>query len=154
MKEPTSWIKKECILDGFEWKDPSEIQKEAVFCLLDHWRAHQAQGLEPLIWVPTCPLFKDAEKTAKHVWAIRQAKALQPPPDSDEEVFVLPSSDDIDLEEEDGQDDHGHSGQSSSPHDLSDDGQAMSADSPGSDVHMGYSEDRIIGGSYIVCCMV
>ena len=54
-----------------------------------------------------------------------------PPPGSDEEVFVLPSSNDIDL---DRQDNHGHSGQSSSPHDLSDDGQAMSADSPDSDV--------------------
>lgn len=49
MKDPTSWIKEECIPDGFEWKDQSKIHKEEIFHLLDHWTAHQAEGLEPLI---------------------------------------------------------------------------------------------------------
>ena len=62
MKDPTSWIEEECIPDGFEWRDPSKIPKEEVFHLLDHWRAHQAQGLKPLIWVPTCPLFQNTER--------------------------------------------------------------------------------------------
>jgi hypothetical protein len=65
MKDQTSWIMEECIPDEFQWKDPSKIQREEVYRLLDHWRARQDNGLEPLIWVPTCPLFKDSEKTAK-----------------------------------------------------------------------------------------
>ena len=70
MKDQTSWIMEESIPDGFQWKNPSKIQREEVYCLLDHWRAHQDNGLEPLIWVPTCPIFKDSEKTAKHMQAI------------------------------------------------------------------------------------
>ena len=63
MRDPTSWIDEECIPDGFEWKDPSKIHKAEIFHLLDHWRAHQDEGLKPLIWEPTSPLFKDTEKT-------------------------------------------------------------------------------------------
>ena len=155
MKDPTSWIEEECIPEGFEWRDPSKIPKEEVFCLLDHWRAHQAQGLEPLIWVPTCPLFENTEKTVKSRRAIWQARALQPPPESDEEVFILPDSDDIYSEDEGSQDANEHSDQSFQDHDSSGDGQAKSVDSPGSDVHMAHSEDSIIGVSHmIVCCML
>ena len=148
MKDQTSWIMEECIPDEFQWKDPSKIQREEVYRLLDHWRARQDNGLEPLIWVPTCPLFKDSEKTAKHVWAIWQAKALQPPPESDEEVFVLPDSDDIDLDEGD-KGDNDDSGQSSKHHDSSDDSQ-----SPDHDVPMDHPDEAIFGESHIVCCIL
>jgi hypothetical protein len=97
VSNPTLWIVADCTPDRFEWKDPSKIQIDEVFCLLDHWRARQGMGLDPLIWASTCPLFQDAEKIAKNMWAGRQAKALQPP-DSDEEVFILPDDDDIDLD--------------------------------------------------------
>jgi hypothetical protein len=141
----------ECIPDGFEWKDPSKIQRDEIYRLLDHWRARQASGLEPLIWVPTCPLFKGSENTTKRVRAIQQARALQPP-DSDEEVFILPDSDEIDLEEESDQNDNDHSEQSSQLHDSSGDGQDMSAESPEDlDVHMDHSDESIYGESHIMC---
>ena len=149
MKDPTSWIMEECIPDGFQWKDPSNIQKEEVYCLLDHLRAHQASGLESLIWVLNCPLLKDSEKTAKHAQAIQQAKALPPPPESDEEVFVLPDSDDIDLEGDKDDHDNDCSGQSSKSPDSSDDSQ-----SPDHDVPMGHLDQVILGGSHIVCYML
>jgi hypothetical protein len=151
MQDPTSWIREECIPDGFEWKDPSKIQRDEIYRLLDHWRARQASGLDPLIWVPTCPLFKDSQNTAKKVRAVRQARALQPP-DSDEEVFVLPDSDDIDLEEDVSQEDDHHSEQSSHLHGSSDDSQAMSAESPDPDDPMDHPVDRMLGES-TMCCM-
>ena len=88
----------ECIPDGFEWKDPSKIHVGEVFRLLDHWRDREDQGLEPLVWIQTSPLFKNANPYARPV---RCPEALDPH-DSDEEVFVLPDSDEPD-EEEDGQ---------------------------------------------------
>ena len=155
MRDPTSWIDEECIPDGFEWKDPSKIHKVEIFHLLDHWRACQDEGLEPLIWVPTSPLFKDTEKTMEQGQAIQQAKTLQPPPESDEEVFILSASDDFDLDEDGSEVASVHSDQSSQNHDSPNDGQAKSVESPGSDVHMNHSEGSFIGGSHmIVCCML
>ncbi|KAN0128049.1 hypothetical protein V8E53_014150 [Lactarius tabidus] len=84
---PTSWIIADCTPDSFEWKDPSKIQIEDVYHLLDHWKSHQDSRLEPLIWASSaCPLFKDKNKTAKNVQASQHTHALQPP-DSDEEVL-------------------------------------------------------------------
>jgi hypothetical protein len=74
----TSWITADCTPDGFEWKDPSKIQIEDVYHLLDYWRACQDSELEPLIWASTCPLFEDKNKTAKNVQASQHTRTLQP----------------------------------------------------------------------------
>src|ERR1700735_3732086 len=100
IKDPTSWMIAECIPDGFEWKDPSKIHVGEVFRLLDHWRDREDQGLDPLAWVLTSPLFKNTDRSLKGVRPLRHAKALDPH-DSDEEVFVLPNSEEVD-EEDDG----------------------------------------------------
>lgn len=89
----------------------------------------------------------------KQGWAIQQARSLQPPPQSDE-VFILPDSDDIDLDEDDGQVANEHFDQSSQNHDSSDDGQAKSPESPGSNVHMDYLADSFACGSHIVYCIL
>ena len=92
MKDPASWMMAECIPDGFEWKDPSKVQVGEVFHLLDHWRGREDQGLQPLVWLPSSPLFVDTKQSNRHAQSIRQAAALEPQ-DSEEEVFVLPHSD-------------------------------------------------------------
>jgi hypothetical protein len=94
---PTLWIIKDCIPAGYAWKGLSKIQIDEVFCLLDHWRAQEDAGLDPLIWALTCPLLKDSENTTKTIWASQQAQVLQPA-DSDEEVFVLPDSNKVDFD--------------------------------------------------------
>jgi hypothetical protein len=68
---PTSWIIADCIPDGFEWKDLSKIQIDNIYYLLDHWKASQDSGLEPLVWASTGPLFQDNNKTAKNLQASR-----------------------------------------------------------------------------------
>ncbi|KAH9177961.1 hypothetical protein EDB89DRAFT_1902049 [Lactarius sanguifluus] len=45
----------------FEWKDPSKIQIGEVFRILDHWRHRQDQGIGPLMWVLTSPLFDNMD---------------------------------------------------------------------------------------------
>ncbi|KAH8983595.1 hypothetical protein EDB86DRAFT_3085260 [Lactarius hatsudake] len=59
VKDPSSWIFDDCIPKDFVWKDPSKIQIGEVFHLLYHWKERQDQGLGPLMWVPTSPLFQD-----------------------------------------------------------------------------------------------
>ncbi|KAH8978646.1 hypothetical protein EDB86DRAFT_3151891 [Lactarius hatsudake] len=59
VKDPSSWIFDDCIPKDFVWKDPSKIQIGEVFRLLYHWKERQDQGLGPLMWVPTSPLFQD-----------------------------------------------------------------------------------------------
>ena len=86
----------ECIPGGFEWKNPSKIYVGEVFHLLDHWRDCEVQGLEPLIWIQTSPLFKNTNPYAQPVQC---PKALDRH-DSDEEVSVLPDCDEPDEEED------------------------------------------------------
>jgi hypothetical protein len=102
---PTLWIIKDCIPEGYAWNDPSKIQIDEVFCLLDHWRTQEDASLDPLIWASTCPLLKDSENTTKTVQAGRQAQVLQPA-DSDEEVFVLPDSEELDFDSNGSDNDH------------------------------------------------
>jgi hypothetical protein len=130
VSNPTLWIVADCTPDRFEWKDPSKIQIDEVFLLLDHWRACQGMGLDPLIWVSTCPLFQDAEKIAKNMQAGQQARALQPP-DSDEEVFVLPDGDGIDLDSNASH--YNHSEDAPQYSNISSDEQALPADTPRND---------------------
>jgi hypothetical protein len=66
VKDPSSWIDEDCIPEMFEWKDPSKIQIAEAFRLLDHWRDREDQGLDPLIWVRTCPLFEDGVDYSRH----------------------------------------------------------------------------------------
>ena len=84
IKDLTSWMLAACILKGFKWKDPSKIQVGVIFHLLGHWRNHKDQGLEPLYWVPTSPLFKHTDPSSKDVWTFCTALALDPH-DSDEQ---------------------------------------------------------------------
>jgi hypothetical protein len=137
----TSWITADCTPDGFEWKDPSKIQIEDVYHLLDYWRACQDSELEPLIWASTCPLFEDKNKTAKNVQASQHACTLQPP-DSDEEVFVLPSSEDIDL---DNRGDNSHLEDAPPFMSISGDEVALSADAPSNDVNVDNATNSISG---------
>jgi hypothetical protein len=90
-KAPSSWISTECTPNDFEWTDPSHIKVGEIFCLLDHWRDQQEEGLDPLVWIPTCPLFQGTKAHSKCGRTIRQA-GVQHLEDSEEEVFVLPSS--------------------------------------------------------------
>ena len=65
-QDPSSWIKPECVPDGFQWADPSKLRIGDVFDLLNHWRQRKQDHLEPLIWVSSCPLLKDVEQPSKH----------------------------------------------------------------------------------------
>ena len=56
---PSSWIRDECYPEGFSWADPSKIRIGQVFKLLDHWRQREKDGLEPLLWNPSCDLLTD-----------------------------------------------------------------------------------------------
>ncbi|KAH9020694.1 hypothetical protein EDB85DRAFT_1896072 [Lactarius pseudohatsudake] len=98
-KDPSSWISNKCIPNGFEWKDPSKIQIGEVFRLLNYWRERQDQGIGPLMWEPTSPLFAHIEDPPRRGRSVRKAK-LQQSPVSDEEHFVLPHSQDFDQEDE------------------------------------------------------
>ena len=129
-KDPPSWILAECIPSDFEWKDPSHIQVAEVRRLLKHWKDRQDQGLDPLIWVPTCPLFEDTEETSKRVRTVQQARDQQPIQDSDEEVFVLPSSEGS-YQEDNGSDDNASLAKSSNGGNSSD---SDDEDSGGSDM--------------------
>lgn len=129
VKDPSAWIDKACIPYGFKWKDPSKIQIGEVFRLLDHWKDREAQDLIPLIWVPACPLFQDVEELQKKRRNVRQARTLQPE-DSDEEVFHLPSSGDLDHEDDEF-DTHDYLDKSSTKPDSSDDGESDESQSQG-----------------------
>ena len=56
--DPCSWIEPECVLDEFQWADPSKIRIGDIFPLFKHWRERHRQRLSPLIWVSTCPLLR------------------------------------------------------------------------------------------------
>ncbi|KAH8976944.1 hypothetical protein EDB86DRAFT_3174559 [Lactarius hatsudake] len=87
-KDPSSWIFDDCIPKDFVWKDPSKIQIGEVFHLLYHWKERQDQGLGPLMWVPTSPLFQDVEHPPQHKRHLRHARAQQSNA-SDQESFNL-----------------------------------------------------------------
>jgi hypothetical protein len=96
--DPASWIDSECTPDGFVWKDPSKIRIGEIHRLLDHWRDRIDRGLIGLVWVPTCPLFQDEDNAPSHRRRFRQAMGV-PQDDSDDEVFILPQSDEIEEDE-------------------------------------------------------
>jgi hypothetical protein len=98
--KPSSWVDAECTPDGFEWKDPSKIKVGEIFRLLDHWRGRIDRGLQGLVWAPSCPLLQDEEHAPTHGGKLRRPIAL-PEEYSDEEVFILPQSDDIEQHESD-----------------------------------------------------
>ena len=105
--DPSSWIDSECTPDGFEWKDPSKIRVGEVHCLLEYWRGCIACGLSGLIWVQNSPLFQDQDDGHNHGWCFQEA-IEQPHYESDEEVFVLPQSDDIEEDEYESNDNQQH----------------------------------------------
>ncbi|KAH9010548.1 hypothetical protein EDB85DRAFT_2161146 [Lactarius pseudohatsudake] len=88
VKDPSSWILDECIPKDFVWKDPSKIQIREIFRLLCHWKERQDQGIGPLMWVPTSPLFRDVEHPRRHKRHLRHARAQQSNA-SDQESFNL-----------------------------------------------------------------
>ncbi|KAH9016363.1 hypothetical protein EDB84DRAFT_1567258 [Lactarius hengduanensis] len=71
---PTAWIQEECYPPGFKWADPSKIRLNDVHDLLIYWRQRKEDGLDPLIWNPSCELLADSdlEKTSKHLPARRR----------------------------------------------------------------------------------
>ncbi|KAI9435908.1 hypothetical protein BJY52DRAFT_1230612 [Lactarius psammicola] len=98
-QDPTSWIKPECVPDGFQWADPSKLRIGDVFDLLNHWRQRKQDHLEPLIWVSSCPLLKDVEQPSKHRRAPKQRQGHDtdvggPNDSSDSESSPTSSSDD------------------------------------------------------------
>jgi hypothetical protein len=107
------------------WKDPSKIKVGEIFRLLDHWRDRIDRGLHALVWVPTCPLFQDGDEASDDGRKSRQVVAV-PEDESDEEVFILPQSDDIEQDEFDSNDHDQYSYRSSQVHDSFEEG-AMDA---------------------------
>ena len=100
--DPYSWISEECTPGNFPWKDPSHIKLADIFALLDHWRCRQDQGLNPIIWLPTCPILQSSARPIERGRTVRRQQArVQQQEESDEEVFQLPASDDVDEEDED-----------------------------------------------------
>ena len=93
VKNPSSWINEECIPHGFQWKDPSKIQMGEIFRLLDHWRDRKDQGLDHLIWVPTCALFQSDDMDSEDVLDVQHPTGHQDDSSSDEEMFAFPQSD-------------------------------------------------------------
>ncbi|KAI9442066.1 hypothetical protein BJY52DRAFT_1229197 [Lactarius psammicola] len=98
-QDPTSWIKPECVPDGFQWADPSKLHIGNVFDLLKHWRQRKQDRLEPLIWVSSCPLLKDVEQPSKHHQAPKHRQGHDtnvggPNNSSDSESSSTSSSDD------------------------------------------------------------
>ena len=51
----------ECYLEGFSWVDPLKLWNAQVFQLLDHWRQHEEDGLDPIVWNPQCKAFAGIE---------------------------------------------------------------------------------------------
>ena len=82
-EDPSSWIKPECVPDGFQWADPSKIRIGDVFRLLDHWRTRKQNHLEPLIWVSSCPLLEDVEHQSEHCGGQEQSSESSSDSDSD-----------------------------------------------------------------------
>lgn len=100
-RDPYSWISEECAPGNFPWKDPSHIKLADLFALLDHWRCRQDQGLNPIIWLPTCPILQSTARPIGRGQTVRWQQArVQQQEESDEEVFQLPASDDVDEEDE------------------------------------------------------
>jgi hypothetical protein len=63
---PSAWIMPECAPDGFTWADPSKICIGDIHQLLEHWRERKRHRLNPLIWVKSCPVFKDTDLLLDH----------------------------------------------------------------------------------------
>ncbi|KAI9445609.1 hypothetical protein BJY52DRAFT_1228832 [Lactarius psammicola] len=120
-QDPSSWIKPECVSDGFQWADPSKLRIGDVFDLLNHWRQRKQDCLEPLIWVLSCPLLKDVEQPSKHRQAPKRRQghdtdvggsnhssdsessstsSSDDPSSSDANHSALPNSDDNSTEDE------------------------------------------------------
>lgn len=64
---PPAWIMEECYPPGFPWNDPSHINVDAVYGLLQHWRQRKNSQLIPLIWNPSCELLSDVDLLSRRV---------------------------------------------------------------------------------------
>ena len=98
IEDPASWIKKECYPNGFQWKHPSKIRIQDIFCLLDFWRDRSEDGEESLIWVTTSPLFDVIHRPSGQGRSIRRAPVQEE--SSDGERFILPHSSEMDENED------------------------------------------------------
>jgi hypothetical protein len=147
VKDPYSWISEECVPHEFEWKDPSKIQIGEIFRLLYHWRHRQDQDLDPLIWLPNCPVLQGTEGLLRRGRNVRQAR-VQQPQDSGEETFNLPASGDLDeLDEESDEqfDANRSSDESPTEGDLSEDGESIDLDMDSPPTHMSHLEQGSSG---------
>jgi hypothetical protein len=145
-KNPNSWISEECTPDEFEWRDPSHIKVGQIFRLLNHWRRRLDQGLDHLIWLPTCPMFQDVEQPPRRERHIRKATEERPPM-SDEENFDLPASGDID-EEEHQDDSEDSSDDSTSPGNSSENGDSIDLNMDSPHIHTSFQERNTSGELY------
>jgi hypothetical protein len=133
-----AWISKECIPDGFKWKDPSHIKIGEVWRLLYHWRDRQDQGLDPLIWLPTCPVLQGIKGRSKQGRNLRLLTDIQPQ-DSEEEIFDLPAGGDSDEVDEES-DEHCDANKSADDSPVegysSEDGESIDLDMDSPHTHM------------------
>ena len=88
-------------------KTLQNIRVGEVHRLLEYWRGRIAHGLSGLIWVQNSPLFQDQDDGHDHGQRFREA-IEQPHYESDEEVFVLPQSDDIEEDKYESNDNQQH----------------------------------------------
>jgi hypothetical protein len=154
VKDPYSWISEECVPHEFEWKDPSKIQIGEIFRLLYHWRHRQGQGLDPLIWSPTCPVLQSTERPLRHGRNLRQRR-VQQPQDSEEETFDLAAGGDLDeIDESSDEQSHGHKSLDESPieSDSSEDEDSIDLDPP--PIHMSHLEQGISSEYHIHTAML
>src|ERR1700761_1617721 len=64
-----------------------------IFRLLDHWRDRRDRGIDHLIWVPTCPLFKRNAIRSENVPDFTRPIGTRAGSLSDEEMFTIPQDD-------------------------------------------------------------
>lgn len=140
LQNPSLWMSAECYPDDFEWKDPSKLRIGPISQLLAHWRNRHSQGLDPLIWLPTCPLLSDVVRRPEHEPMSRQATELQVGQTSDDEDFILPAGGD--SSEESGTSDD----ESAANRKTSDEEDFILPESGDSDEHSDRSDGNASGG--------
>jgi hypothetical protein len=63
--KPADWMEDQCYPSEFQWADPSKIQINEAYRLLDHWRQQKESRLVPILWNPSCDILADVKKPYK-----------------------------------------------------------------------------------------
>lgn len=72
--KPGSWMLEECYPEDFSWADPSKLRNIQVFQLLDHWRQREQDGMEAILWNPSCKALSPMTTQTR-----RRHRSLSPP---------------------------------------------------------------------------